>query len=230
MRPLDERLFALLLHAYPREFRQRYADDLLEFFRHERQHPRFGTGALRPLRFWGATARDLAQTAAAERLPALSTLPALNRATLMRTFADHRLRLPLRLPVPARDAGRHHHRPPRADSRHRSQHRHLLGRRRHRPAQSAIRGSGPVDGDHRNRAADRPPCAGRLRKLRRLRERAGRRSNRLAASAYGPIMTTADPERPERLRSYRVSANLLDVLRVQPALGAGIHGPRRRDQ
>lgn len=44
----------------------------------------------------------------------------------------------------------------------------------------------------------------------------------MAASSYGPVMTTADAERPERVRSYRITANLLDVLRVQPATGSGI--------
>src|SRR5687768_4541666 len=88
MRSASERLFALLLRAYPRPFRERYAEDLLEFFRAEREHPRFGSGPLRPLRFWTATVRDLARTAASERLPALHSLPTLNRAALMRTFAD----------------------------------------------------------------------------------------------------------------------------------------------
>src|ERR1044072_3598459 len=39
----------------------------MAFFREERRHPRYGTGPLRPVRFWAATIRDLARAAAAER-------------------------------------------------------------------------------------------------------------------------------------------------------------------
>jgi len=63
MNRLGERLFGLLLLAYPAEFRRRYRDDLLAFFREDRRHPRYGSGLLRPLRFWIATLKDLAQSA-----------------------------------------------------------------------------------------------------------------------------------------------------------------------
>ena len=67
MRAPGERLFALLLRLYPRAFRETYADDLLAFFRHDRAHPRYGSGPLRPLRFWIATIRDLARAVRAQR-------------------------------------------------------------------------------------------------------------------------------------------------------------------
>ena len=221
MRPAGERLFELLLRAYPRPFRERYAEDLLEFYRAERQHPRFGTGPLRPLRFWSATARDLAATAASERLPAIKTLPRPNRATLMRTFADilsdcryafRSLRATPAVTITA-----------------------LLVLTLGIGVSTAI--FSVVDGIVlRNLPFEDPD---RLMVVSETEMPTGRRVSAayanytdwsrsqdvfesLAASAYGPTMTTAEAERPERLRSYRISANLLDVLRVQPALGSGI--------
>ncbi len=55
-----ERLFALLLRLYPRDFQRRYRADLLAFFRQDRAHKRYGRGPARPIRFWTATGRDLA--------------------------------------------------------------------------------------------------------------------------------------------------------------------------
>ena len=54
-----ERIFGLLIRLYPRAFRDRYRDDLLAFFRQDRDHARYGSGPLRPFRFWTATVRDL---------------------------------------------------------------------------------------------------------------------------------------------------------------------------
>lgn len=68
MTGLGERLFALLLLAYPAEFRRRYRADLVAFFREDRRHPKYGRGPGRPIRFWVATIRDLAQSAADARL------------------------------------------------------------------------------------------------------------------------------------------------------------------
>ena len=61
-----ERIFALLLRLYPPAFRARYRDELLAFFRQDREHPRYGGGLLRPLHFWVATLGDLLRTAWAE--------------------------------------------------------------------------------------------------------------------------------------------------------------------
>ena len=58
-----ERRFRALLLLYPRAFRDRYGDDLLAFFREDRRHPRYGSGVLRPVRFWMATVHDLVRTA-----------------------------------------------------------------------------------------------------------------------------------------------------------------------
>jgi putative ABC transport system permease protein len=67
MTRLGERIFGRLLGAYPREFRERYRDDLIAFFREDRAHPRYGSGPLRPVRFWIATLRDLARSAWRQR-------------------------------------------------------------------------------------------------------------------------------------------------------------------
>ena len=58
-----EKLFGLLLQLYPRDFRERYRADLLAFFHQDRDHPKYGAGPLRPVRFWTATTRDVMQTA-----------------------------------------------------------------------------------------------------------------------------------------------------------------------
>ena len=58
-----ERTFALLIRLYPREFRDRYREDLLAFFRQDREHARYGSGLMRPFRFWTATVRDLTRAA-----------------------------------------------------------------------------------------------------------------------------------------------------------------------
>ena len=58
-----ERIFALLVRLYPREFRDRYRDDLLAFFREDRHHLKYGRGPGRPLRFWTTTTRDLVRAA-----------------------------------------------------------------------------------------------------------------------------------------------------------------------
>ncbi len=220
MRPASERLFALLLRAYPRAFRERYADDLLEFFRAERRHPRFGTGPLRPLRFWTATTRDLARTAASERLPALTTLPTPNRATLMRTFtdifADCRYALRSLRATPAVTVTA------------------LLVLTLGIGISTAI--FSVVDGIVlRNLPFEDPDelMAVRETDLATGRPLAAAYTNyldwstaqdvfeSLAASTYAPPMTTSGSERPERLLPYRITANLLDVLRVRPAIGPG---------
>ena len=57
------RIFVWLLRLYPRAFRERYRDELVAFFRQDRGHPKYGSGPLRPIRFWRATLRDLVRTA-----------------------------------------------------------------------------------------------------------------------------------------------------------------------
>ena len=221
MRPLDERLFAALLRVYPRPFRQRYGADLLEFFRAERQHPRYGSGTLRPLRFWTSTTRDLVRTAASERFPRGATLRILNRVSLMRTFegifSDGRYALRSLRSTPAVTITA------------------LLVLTLGIGVSTAI--FSIVDGIVlRDLPFEEPD---NLMAVTETQLPDGRRVpaayanyvdwtksqdvfEALAASSYGPMLTTGDAERPERLRSYRITANLLDVLRVQPAIGSGI--------
>ena len=61
------RLFDVLLWLYPRAFRERYGGDLHAFFDQDRRHPKYGSGPLRPIRFWIATIRDAIRTAVSHR-------------------------------------------------------------------------------------------------------------------------------------------------------------------
>ncbi|MGD8329242.1 MAG: ABC transporter permease [Acidobacteriota bacterium] len=61
-----ERLYRLLLHAYPPEFRHACEDELIGYFRSDACHPRY-RGALGRLRFWRHTLHDWARTAWSER-------------------------------------------------------------------------------------------------------------------------------------------------------------------
>ena len=65
-----ERIYRRLLRIYPRAFRERYQDDLVAFFRQDREHAKYGAGMLRPLRFWSATVADLFRAAARARVGA----------------------------------------------------------------------------------------------------------------------------------------------------------------
>ncbi len=65
VRTLAERVFLFLLMLYPRSFRERFAQDLLVFFRTHRSHPRF-LGPLGTLRFWMHTAADVFRTSISE--------------------------------------------------------------------------------------------------------------------------------------------------------------------
>jgi len=65
-----ERLFAVLLHCYPREFRREYEAELMAFFRQDRDHPKYGSGPIRAARFWSATLGDLVGSAWRQRCAA----------------------------------------------------------------------------------------------------------------------------------------------------------------
>ena len=67
MNARGERFFGLLLRLYPRAFREQYRAELLAFFRQDRQHPKYGAGPARPLRFWAATIADIVRTALSHR-------------------------------------------------------------------------------------------------------------------------------------------------------------------
>ncbi len=65
----DERVFALLLHLYPRAFRERYGEAMLEFYRDQRRAA--VRGGASPWRAFVASAANLAFTAGLERLSSL---------------------------------------------------------------------------------------------------------------------------------------------------------------
>lgn len=71
MKSLAERLYSVLLLAYPASFRSRYRGDLMAYFRSDRERQRRAARPLGWLRFWGATLWDLTRAATTERLAAL---------------------------------------------------------------------------------------------------------------------------------------------------------------
>ena len=219
MTSLGERIFRLLLVAYPREFRQRYREDLLAFFREDRRHPRYGAGLSRPLRFWSATLRDLARAAATARFTDQSTVPSDRSGSMPNIsalahdvhYAVRSLRstpavtltalLVLTLGIGAGTAifavvdG-------------------VVLRSLPFPEASRLYSINEVD----LKDGDPVPAA-----YPNFAEWSRRQDvfEAIAAGSYGPWLTTVG-ERPERLRSYQITANLLDVLRVRPAIGPGI--------
>ncbi|HJR59963.1 MAG TPA: ABC transporter permease [Vicinamibacterales bacterium] len=220
-----ERVFRLLLRAYPREFRERYAEDLLAFFREDRRHPRYGSGPLRPVRFWWAAIRDLARVAGSERLTA-GFVPPLHGRAVIRTVAALGSDL-----------------------------RHAARSLRATPAVTLTAlvvltlgiGAGTaifavVDGvvlrglpfadeaslvaiNEVELATGRPGPAA----YPNFADWSRRQDvfEAMAASTTGPWLTTTD-ERPERLRSHKITANLLDLLRIRPAIGPGISAEEER--
>ena len=67
---IAKRLYRFLLHAYPHQFRRRYGTAMLELFSARHQRARASGGFVVGLRFWTEILRDLAATAAGERLEA----------------------------------------------------------------------------------------------------------------------------------------------------------------
>ena len=218
MKAFGERLFAFLVRAYPREFRERYGEDLLAFFREDRRHPRYGTGPLRPIRFWTATLRDLLRAAAAERF-VRRTAPAGGRGP-MRAISG--LAFDLRYAV-----------------------RSLLSTRAVSltavlvlalgiGAGTAIfavvdgvvlRDLGFADEAALVSVAETDLATGRAVPAAYPNYADWARQQdvfeSLAASVTGPLLTTAGA-RPERLRSHRITADLFDVLGVRPAIGRAL--------
>ena len=64
--PRSEWIYRLLLRAYPEQFRERYARDLLTVFREQRAEPEYG-GAMGGARFWRDILWDWARTVVAAR-------------------------------------------------------------------------------------------------------------------------------------------------------------------
>jgi putative ABC transport system permease protein len=219
MSTIGERVFRLLLRAYPREFRERYADDLLAFFREDRRHPRYGSGRLRPVRFWFAAVRDLARAAGSERLQG-GVVPAFDQGAPMRTLfgllSDSRYAVRSLRATPAVTMTA------------------LVVLTLGIGAGTAIfavvdgvvlRGL-PFDDEaslvsisETDLTAGRPVPAAYPNFADWVRQQDVFEG--IAASATGPWLTTTG-DRPERLRSQKITANLLDLLRVRPALGPGI--------
>ena len=72
---VGERLYSFLLRLYPREFRRRYADDMIAFYRDRLRGDRMRAGRgsrLALARLWCRLLPDLVSTAAAERVAAIA--------------------------------------------------------------------------------------------------------------------------------------------------------------
>ncbi|HKS28202.1 MAG TPA: hypothetical protein VJS44_10300 [Pyrinomonadaceae bacterium] len=82
---LSELFYALLLAAYPQEFRREYGREMLQVFRDCCRAETERSGRLGAMRVWARTALDLARTAPVERLHTLSGR--LNVMKALRTIA-----------------------------------------------------------------------------------------------------------------------------------------------
>jgi predicted permease len=218
MTSAGERVFRLLLRAYPRAFRQQYGSDLLAFFREDRNHPRYGTGPVRALRFWMATIRDLARASVKARL-GLARQPAHARGASASTVAS--------LAFDLRDAVRSLRSTPAVTLTALAVLTLAIGTGtaifavvdtvvlRDLPFENP---SQLVAVNEVDLASGRPVPAAYPNFADWLR--AQDVFEGLAASSTGPWLSTPG-DRPDRLRAYKISANLLDVLRVRPAIGTG---------
>jgi len=68
---LSERVYRLLIYAYPAAFRRRYRDDLIAFFRAHRDDPSYADRTTGWARFWTNTLWDLSKAALHERMVTL---------------------------------------------------------------------------------------------------------------------------------------------------------------
>jgi putative ABC transport system permease protein len=219
MNSTGERLFRMLLRAYPREFRERYRDDLVAFFHEDRRHPRYGSGPLRSLHFWTTTLRDLARAAAQERFGGQPSTRHGHQAPAEVVAG---------LLFDARDAIRSLRSTPAVTVTALAVLTLAIG------AGTAI--FAVVDTVVLRDVPFAEPS--HLAAINEVELPSGRPvpvaypnfadwSRRqdvfesMAASGSGPLLTTID-ERPEQLRSYKITANLVELLRVRPAIGPGI--------
>lgn len=219
-----ERVFRILLRVYPRTFRERYRDDLLAFFRQDRQHPRYGSGPLRPLRFWTATLRDLSGAALEQRLPARDRpLDRRSPSSMMSALA-----------FDLRYAVRSLRSTPAVTSTALLVLTLAIGAGtaifavvdaivlrglpfRDEPTLVSVSETDLASGRHGPTAYPNFVDWSRQQDV----------FEGIAASEYGPWFTTTG-ERPERLRTHRITANLFGLLGVGPAIGRDISADEER--
>ena len=223
---LGERVFLLLIRVYPRAFREQFTPDLLAFFREDRVHPGYGSGPLRPLRFWMSTLRDLLRVAFTERMGRNDTMtfaviPEIRRSPVLVRWISalqfdirHAVRSLRSTPAVTLTA--------------------LLVLTLGIGASTAI--FSVVDGivlrglpfknesrlvaiNETDLATGRPVSAA----YQNYAEWTARQDvfEEIAGSAAGGAFITAGQDRPERLRVHRITPNLLGLLGAAPALGAG---------
>jgi putative ABC transport system permease protein len=74
--PRGERAFRMLLRLYPRAFRERFGDEMVEFFLARRDEQRHRYGSRGSLRLWLHLATDIALNAPRQHIRALATTSA----------------------------------------------------------------------------------------------------------------------------------------------------------
>jgi putative ABC transport system permease protein len=217
----QERIFSWLLYLYPRDFRQRYGTDLVAFFRQEREHPKYKSGPLRPLRFWTATVRDLLRSAWSHRL--MSFIQRADRRSGrvgLRSFVA-------RLPADLRSAWRSLWSAPGVTVSALAVLTLGIG------ASTAIfsvvdavalRGLPFADAGRLVSVAETDLARGRRLLPVAPQDYAAWRARQavfedMAASAYGGDLTPAPPSTDPPFRAVRITASLFDVVRARPALG-----------
>ena len=85
---LGERFYRALLWAYPRQFRERYHNELIAFFRDERRHARYQRPGIGFLLFWLKTTIDLTRSSFRQRLYVSSPTYVLELSPERRTMGD----------------------------------------------------------------------------------------------------------------------------------------------
>ena len=75
-RTFGERAFRTLLRLYPRDFRERFGDEMIEFYHARRDEQRHRYGARGPLRLWLHLIADIALSAPTQHIRALSATSA----------------------------------------------------------------------------------------------------------------------------------------------------------
>jgi len=67
---VSERVYAALMHVYPRTFRAEYGDEMIDYFRDRRRDEHARSGGRGVARLWIRTLIDLASTATHEHITA----------------------------------------------------------------------------------------------------------------------------------------------------------------
>ena len=94
----SERMYALFMRCYPREFREQYGEELQEFYRDQLREARTQSGAAGVARLWTRAARDIIATAVVQHIETLKARrpvpvhsqqsPTIRRDSMLTTIAQ----------------------------------------------------------------------------------------------------------------------------------------------